>query len=179
MEDERKSQQNLTNVPRRITVTFGTSHTHLFISAHYTCGQKHTMWHSLNGMVTFKNIWHDSGFNMSLYMSFIIWLKIWQQLTQYTKNTLTEYKTHFLIQLKNRGSSLYARLSYIQVNMYLSLSSINTLSYVKKYYCKTLSPGKMDSVKKLMWWWLSNWIRMCWHVLFNYNITVLKHAFTR
>ena len=42
------------------------THTHLSVSAHYTCGQKHTMWHSLNGMATFKNIWHDSGFNMSL-----------------------------------------------------------------------------------------------------------------
>jgi len=143
MEDERKSQQNLTNVPRRITVTnWYLTYTHICLYQHITHVDKNTQcdihlmeWlHSkIYGMIQvlicpcrcyssygskYGNSWHNTQ-------------KIFY---------LTEYKTHFPIQLKNRGSSLYARLSYIQVNMYLSLSSINTLSYVKKYYCKTLSP---------------------------------------
>lgn len=103
------------------------------------------------------------------------------------QNMATVYTIHkkYFIYLNTRlfpnspekeESSSYTVVMYS--GKYVSLSRINTVRYVQKYYCKTLPPEKMDSVKKLIWW-LSHWIRMCWQVIFNYNITVLKHPFTR
>jgi len=107
MEDERKSQQNLTNVPRRITVTIGISHTHT-----------HTH------ICLYQHITHvDKNIQCDIYLMEWLHSRIYGMIQvlicpctchssygskygnswHYTQKVLylPEYKSHFLIQLKN------------------------------------------------------------------------------